>query len=239
MQLGAGARADVGHVDGLASHLAHRMCMRRAVRHGHHRRQARRVEDMFGQQRRPSSPCQASSSDAATPTSASQSRVTSSGATKPTIAPSSALMLHKVMRSAIGSARTALACKLRCLVSSAIHAEAADHVQHHVLGADTGGQPAVPAVANRLRHLQPDAAADQHAEHVGAADAEHEGPEGAARRRMRIAADTEHAGAQMAALRQQHVADAFAVVHMRQLLLVAHCRAMCTMRRDSSSASAT
>ena len=112
-----------------------------------------------------------------------------------------------------------VAGKFNRLVLAAVHAEAADHVQHHVLGADPGGQAALPDHLDGLRHAQPDLACDHHAQHLGAADAKHVGAKSATGRRMRVAADAKHAGPDMPALRHHHVADALAVIHMGQGLL--------------------
>ena len=59
---------------------------------------------------------------------ATRSKVVASGATRPACAPSSALILARVMRSFIESARTASPQKLQGLVGATVHAEAADHV---------------------------------------------------------------------------------------------------------------
>ena len=93
----------------------------------------------------PASLCQGPVSTPGAPCRASQSRVVSSGATRPTCAPSSALMLHRVMRSGIDSARHRLAAELHRLVAAAVHAVAAEHGQHHVLGADAIGAARRPS----------------------------------------------------------------------------------------------
>ena len=84
--------------------------------------------------------------------------------------------------------------------------------QHHVLGADPGAEPAIELHPGGLRHPQPDLAGDQGAGDVGGAHADHEGTEGAAAGRMRIAADAEHARLHVAVFLQHHVADAEHVV---------------------------
>ena len=63
-----------------------------------------------------------------------------------------------------------------------------------------------------LRHADPDLARDQHAGHLGRADADHECPHGAAGRGVRIAAHGEHAWQQVAVLLHDHVTDALHVV---------------------------
>ncbi len=118
-----------------------------------------------------------------------------------------------------GQRANGLAAELHRLIAPAVHAIAADHVQHHVLGGDAGGQLAAPMHHQRLGHLDPDLAGDRHAQHLSAADAEHIGAESAAGRRMRIAAHAEHAGPDVPVLRHHHVADAHGVIHVGQLLL--------------------
>ena len=105
------------------------------------------------------------------------------------------------------------------LVVRAIHAKAGDHVQHHVFGANTASQLARPIHRNGLRHAQPDATRHHHAQHLGAADAKHVGPKRAACGRMRVTPHAKHAGLNVPVLRHHHVADAQAVIHMRQCLL--------------------
>lgn len=67
---------------------------------------------------------------------------------------------------------------LHRFVSTAIHAEAPDHVEHHVFRTDERRECPLPAHANGMRHAHPDLAGCQDAEHLGAADAEHVGAEG-------------------------------------------------------------
>ena len=77
------------------------------------------------------------------------------------------------------------------------------------LAAHAVGRAAAPVDAGSSRGtLSQISPVDQHAEHLGRADAEHVGAERAAGRRMAVAADHEHAGPEMAALRQHDVADA-------------------------------
>ena len=116
------------------------------------------------------------------------------------------------------------------LVAAAVHAEAAEHVQHHVLGGHAARQLAVPPHADGLGHAQPDLAHHHHAQHLGAADTEHVGTESAAGRRVRIAADAQHARSDVAVLRHHHVAYAHAVVNVRQILFA------CPVARDAHDA---
>ena len=109
--------------------------------------------------------------------------------------------------------------KFNRLVLAAVHAEAGNHVQHHVLGANAGSQPAIPAHAQGARHAQPDLAGHHHAQHFGAADTKHVGTKSPAGGRMRVTAHTEHTGADVALLRHHHMANALAVIHMGQVLL--------------------
>ena len=98
------------------------------------------------------------------------------------------------------------------LVATAIHAQPSAQRQHHVLGDDPGPEPVFPFDQDRFGNLEPDLAGRQHACHLGRADPEHIGAEGAAGRRMAVAAHNEHAGPEMAAFGQDDVADALAVM---------------------------
>ena len=128
---------------------------------------------------------------------------------------------HIRQRHALGHRQCAhrLAAEFNRLVLAAVQAMPADHQQHHVLGADAVAQAAGPAHENRLRHTQPDLAGDDNTKHLGRTDAKHVGAKSTAGGRMRITANAEHARPDMPGLRHHHMADAQAVVDMRQGLL--------------------
>ena len=118
-----------------------------------------------------------------------------------------------------GQRRDRLADILDDLVAADIHAELGAEMQHHVLGAHAETESALPVDQDGLGHLEPDLAGHEHAGHLGGADAEHEGAESAAGRRMAVAADDEHAGLQVAAFGQHDMADALHVVEIGDALL--------------------
>jgi hypothetical protein len=222
VELGAGAGADVGHVDARVGVRGQRHAVCRTVRRRELGTERGRVEVVLhietARVRRPGRAIAV----------AGQGR--SAGLAQP--APRHVIGcdepgLRAELRAHVAQGHALLhrqrahgvARELHGLVVGAVHAEARDHGQHHVLGADACGQPPGPVHGDRLRHAQPDLARDHHAEHLGAADAEHVGAERAAGGRMRVAADAEHAGPDVAVLRHHHVTDALAVIHVRQLLL--------------------
>ena len=112
-----------------------------------------------------------------------------------------------------------IAAKLHRLVGSAVHAELRDGRQHHVFGAHASGQCPAPVQGDGLRHPQPDFSGDDYTQHFGAANAKHVGAKRAAGGGMRVTPHTKHARADVPMLRHHHMANALAVIHMRQVLL--------------------
>ena len=87
------------------------------------------------------------------------------------------LCAHVGQRHALLHAKAAncFARKLNGLVVAAVHAKLANHVQHHVFGANAFLQCAMPLHSERLRHLHPNLAGGHHAQHFCGANAKHVG----------------------------------------------------------------
>ena len=112
-----------------------------------------------------------------------------------------------------------VARKFNSLIVATIHAELANHVQHHVFGTNAFLKCAMPNHSERLRHLHPNFTSGHHAQHFGGANAEHVGAKCAPRWRMRVAADTKITRFKMPSFRQNHMANTLRIDHMRQLPL--------------------
>ena len=217
IELGAGAGADIGHVDPDRAISPHHIGIGWTVGCGHVRRQCTGIEAMTGARcgviRMPV--CHVIGCDTRHPQPRRRRFIGRDQA-----------HLRTQLGTHIGQGHALLhrqgrhrgPAKFHRLVLPAVHSEPAQHVQHHVLGCHAFLQATAPVHLQRVRHAQPDFTGHDHAQHLGAANSKHVGAESSARWRMRVAADTEHSRAYMAMLGHHDMANALAVVHVRQVL---------------------
>ena len=222
IELGAGAGTDVSHVHTHLTELTHRPGVGRTVRRSHLRRQGGGIEYMGG------SGC-AFVTRAAGQVQHLGSRLAGGGQplARGVVGCDQAdlrahLGTHVGQGHAFlhGQSLHRLTAKLNRLVLAAVHAEAADQMQRHVFGRHARAQAMVPLHADGFGHAHPQLAGDHHAQHLRAANAKHVGAKSTTCGRMRVATHAKHARTDMAFLRHHHMADANAVVHVRQVLLL-------------------
>ena len=139
---------------------------------------------------------------------ASTRYVVASGAIMPARAPASMDILHTVMRSSIESARMVEPRYSNTWPVPPGDADLADDGEDQVLGRDSGRQSALDIDGEGLGLALQQALRGEHVAHLGAADAEGEGAEGAVGARVAVAADDGHARPARAELGTDDVHDA-------------------------------